>query len=139
MLREFAIYPSCWSLSHHAAALLDKSAITQISKEEFPCFNDSFGENMFTLALKRGEPDVINEVLKTMSQYSQEDLSAVIEEIPLEDIMWYMNSQFISIVENAFVPAISDRGLSTPTFSWQAENEIKHAFSTQNKYNETVH
>ena len=47
---------------------------------------------MFTLAFKRGDPDVINEVLKTISQYSQEDISAVIEEIPLEDIMWYINS-----------------------------------------------
>ena len=69
MLREFAVYPSYWSLSHHAVALLDKSAITKLFSEDIQCFNDSLGENLFTLAFKRGDPDVINEVLKTMSQY----------------------------------------------------------------------
>ena len=69
-LKEFAIYPSCWSLPHHAAALLDRSAISRIFNEEFQCLTNSFGENMFTLAVERGDPEITNEVLKSFSQFS---------------------------------------------------------------------
>ena len=91
-LKEFAIYPSCWSLPHHAAALLDRSAISRIFNEEFQCLTNSFGENMFTLAVERGDPEITNEVLKSFSQFSAENIGVILGEIPVDDLMWYMNS-----------------------------------------------
>ena len=111
----------------------------QLKHMEFDFFNDANGENMFTLAVKRSNTEVVWEVMKTLNEFTQNRLEKAIELIPLEDFMWYMNPEFVSLIDNAFVPAISDTGIPIPTLSWQAEGEIIYAKSSQNRYDEKVH
>ena len=50
-----------------------------------------------------------------------------------------MHTEFVSLIDNGLVPAISDTGIPIPTLSWQAEGEIIYAKSSQNRYDEKVH
>ena len=94
---------------------------------------------MFTLAVKRSNTEVVWEVMKTLNEFIDDKLVKAIELIPLEDIMWYMTPEFVSLIDNAFVPAISDEGIPIPTLSWQGENKIIYTKSPQNRYNAEVH
>ena len=50
-----------------------------------------------------------------------------------------MHTEFVSLIDNGLVPAISDTGIPIPTLSWQAEDQIIYAISSQNRYNGKVH
>ena len=58
-LTEFAVYPSCWSSLHHAAAFMDEETIAQALEKGMHFFNDEKHDNMFTLACKRDDPEII--------------------------------------------------------------------------------
>ena len=139
-LTDFTVYPSCFSLSHYAVGSKDYRWIfMQLKHQDFEFSNDANGENMFTMAVKRSNTEVVWEVMKTLNEFTDHKLVKAIELIPLEDIMWYMTPEFVSLTDNAFVPAISDEGIPIPTLSWQGEDEIIYTKSPQNRYNAEVH
>ena len=82
-LQEFAIYPSYWSTLHHAAAVMVEGRISKDFKDDMQFFDDANGENMFTLAIKRKNINIILEVLKNLCQMSQDKLNAISKSIPL--------------------------------------------------------
>ena len=107
---EFACYPGYYSNSQHAVAKKDVDRITQAFEKEMPFLNDFYGDNMFTLAIKGKNVRVILEVMKNLSQMAKDKLAAVCAKISLLDVMRKRNAYVVSLIKNAMVPAISDRG-----------------------------
>ena len=50
-------------------------------------YNDENGDNMFTLAIKRRDTRITIESMKNLLDLEQDELSAYMENLPLEDIM----------------------------------------------------
>ena len=69
-LKEFAVYPWRWSTLHHAAAVMVEGRISRDFQECMHFFNDSNEENMFTLATKRKNVNIVFEVMKNLCQMS---------------------------------------------------------------------
>ena len=68
---DFTVYPSCLSLSHYAVGSKDYRWIFDGMKyRDFDFFNDANGENMFTLAVKRSNTEVVWEVMKTLNEFT---------------------------------------------------------------------
>ena len=106
-----------------------------------PFYNDAFGENMFTQVMKmdyEGKPKIFLEMMKFMSLMPLEKFIATFQDLPLYAVLETNNVHIVSFLENAMVPAISDRGLAIPVVFAQAENTITYAQSPQNRYNDDI-
>ena len=76
-----------------------------------------------------GKPKIFLEMMKNMSQMPLEKFIATFWNIPLFALLESDNVHVVSFLENAMVPAISDRGLTIPVVFAQAEYTITYAQS----------
>ena len=68
---------------HHAAAVMVEGIISRDFQRDMYFFNDSNKENMFTLAIKRRNINIVFEVMKNLCQMSQDKFNAITKTIPL--------------------------------------------------------
>ena len=85
-----------------------------------------------------GQPKVAVEMMKNMSLMPPEKLIAACQDIPLFELLGTNNVHTVSFLENAMVPAISDRGETIPVVFAQAEDTITYAQSPQNRYDDKI-
>ena len=76
-----------------------------------------------------GKPRMFLELMKNMSLMPQEKFIAALQDIPVVELLETNNVHVVSFLENAMVPAISDRGLAIPVVFAQAEDTITYAQS----------
>ena len=50
-------------------------------------YNDEYGDNMFTLAIKRKDTRITIEVMKNLLELDQDEFAAIMEKLQLADIM----------------------------------------------------
>ena len=86
-LVEFSDFLSSWSTLNHTAAFLDVDRITQAFEQKMKLYNDENGDNVFTLAIERRDTRITIESMKNLLDLEQDELSAYMENLPLEDIM----------------------------------------------------
>ena len=96
--------------------------ISKDFKDDMYFFNDVNGDNMFTLAIKRKNINLILDVLKNLCQMSKDNLNAISKSIPLSELIKLNNTYIEPLLKYAMVKAISDKNQPLPTVFRQNEN-----------------
>lgn len=73
-------------------------------------YNDIYNENLFTLAIKRGDAKITFEVLNFMCSMPQEKLNILAPSIPIRDLVKTNDGSIETLIKNAMVRAVSNYG-----------------------------
>ena len=124
MLYDLTIYPSCKSQFHYAAEHMEEGRMSKSIEKGFLFCNDAFKNNIFTLAILRKNVRIIQEVMKSLSSFSQEKIAEATKLISFLDLIKQNNVYIEAFIKFAMILAKSDRGIIPPSIFKQAEDEV---------------